>query len=222
MHKVFISYHHENDQFYKAALLELNDNYKFHSDNPHYGKPLFIDLSVDTGDISEHLSNETIREKIRDEYLQDSTVTILLVGTETKNRKHIDWELYSSMYNGKRNKQSGILVVNLPTIGEHLVSVSHNKEKKLIYPEITSWTSVKTRKEYEERYPYMPERIIDNLLNPEARISVTNWSKIAQNPKILKFLIDATFEDRTYCNYDLRKPMRRQNFNPHFNLSPSL
>ncbi len=109
MHKVFISYHHANDQYYKEKLLRLNDNYK-----AFYGNPIFIDKSVDTGEISEDLSDETIREKIRDEYLQDSTVTILLVGTETKNRKHIDWELYSSMYNGKVNKQSGILVVNLP------------------------------------------------------------------------------------------------------------
>ena len=68
----------------------------------------------------------------------------------------------------------------------------------------------------------MPERIIDNLLNPEARISVTNWSKIEQNPNILKFLIDATFEDRMNCNYDLSRQMRRKNSNPYFDLSPNL
>ncbi len=50
--------------------------------------------------------------------------------------------------------------------------------------------------------------MIDNLLNPKAFISVTNWSKIEQNPKILKSLIDATFEDRTRCNYDLSKQIR--------------
>lgn len=85
-HKVFISYHHDNDQWAKEKLLELNSKYD-----------IFIDRSVDTGDISDDLSDEKIRKKIRDEYLRD-TVTILLVGTETKNRKHIDWELYSSMY----------------------------------------------------------------------------------------------------------------------------
>ena len=127
MHRVFISYHHKNNQYYKNELLSLNNNYKL-----NYGSPIFIDMSVDTGDISENLSDETIREKIRDEYLQDSTVTILLVGTETKNRKHIDWELYSSMYNGKRNKQSGILVVSLPEITSHLITVGHGEEN--IYP----------------------------------------------------------------------------------------
>ena len=77
------------------------------------GRPsLFIDTSVDTGGISDSLSDESIREKIRDEYLRDSTVTIVLVGTETKRRKHIDWEIYSSMYDGAVNKKSGVLVLN--------------------------------------------------------------------------------------------------------------
>ena len=216
MHKIFISYHHENDQFYKGELSRLNDRYKF-----LYGTPIFIDMSVDTGGISEDLSDETIREKIRDEYLKNSTVTILFVGTETKHRKHIDWELYSSMYNGKINKQSGILVVNLPVIKNHSsIKAGHGEQK--LYPEITSWTSVNTRKEYEERYPYMPDRIIDNLLNPNAKISITHWDKIT-NPQILNFFIEATFEDRFNCEYDLKRSMRRQNFNPYFNpLSPTL
>ncbi len=79
-HKVFISYHHANDQGYKESLNEWNKN---------NGYDIFIDASVDTGDIDENLSDDAIRQKIRDEYLRDSSVTILLVGTETKNRKHV-------------------------------------------------------------------------------------------------------------------------------------
>ena len=212
MHKVFISYFHREDQPYKEELLKLNEKYKL-----RYGKPLFIDMSVDTGDISEDLSDEVIREKIRDDYLQDSTVTILLVGTETKNRKHIDWELYSSMYNGKVNKQSGVLVVNLPVIQNPFSIIAGHGEKG-IYPEFKSWTSINTRKEYEERYPYMPYRIIDNLLNPKVKISVTRWDKII-NLKVLQFFIEATFKDRFNCEYDLSRSMRRQNFNPYHDVT---
>ena len=220
MHKVFISYHHRNDQYYKEKLLAINKLYK-----QLYGNPIFIDRSVDTGDISENLSDESIRQKIRDEYLQDSTVTILLVGTETKYRKHIDWEIYSSMYDGRVNKRSGILIVNLPTI-RNSVRAEH-KEQKIIYPEITTWTSFTKRKEYEDNYPNVPERIIDNLIHPGAKISVTNWDKIT-NPEILKYLINITFEDRVNCEYDLSRPMRRKNFNQFkfhdisFPFSPSL
>lgn len=118
-HKVFISYHHDNDQWAKEKLLELNREYD-----------IFIDGSVDTGDISDGLSDEEIRKKIRDKYLRDTTVTILLVGTETKNRKHIDWELYSSMYDGKKNKKSGILIIQLPSTNPQYITAAHGDEEK--------------------------------------------------------------------------------------------
>ena len=198
MHKVFISYHHKNDQGYKEELVEFG---RQHS--------IFIDESVDTGDISDDLSDESIREKIRDEYLRDSTVTIVLVGTETKRRKHVDWEIYSSMYDGTVNKKSGVLVINLPTIPDAYFDAAHDAEKRWVYPDITSWTSVNSRVEYERRYPYMPDRIIDNLLKPEAKVSVTPWNRI--DTTRLKFLLDAAFEDRGRCEYDLSRPMRRAN-----------
>ena len=201
MHKVFISYHHANDQVYKDCLVRLGENHE-----------VFIDRSVDTGDISDDLTDETIREKIRDEYLRDSTVTIVLVGQETKRRKHVDWEIYSSMIDGKINKKSGILVVSLPPIeANRSIYVSHSGEKKTVYPDIHEWETLTSRTEFESRYPYMPDRIIDNLVEPEAKVSVTSWSRFKDNPKNLRFLIDATFEDRSACDYDLRRSMRRNN-----------
>lgn len=200
-HKIFISYHHANDQKYKEALIGANGQYD-----------LFIDASVDTGDIDDNLNDEAIRQKIRDEYLKDSTVTIILVGLQTKYRKHIDWEIYSSMYNGKVNKQSGILVINLPSTGCTTFTAAHGEdEKRKIYPSTKSWTSITTRAEYERRYPYMPDRIIDNLLNKDAKISVTNWDNIKDDISKLEFLIDVTFNDRFNCKYDLSRPMRRKN-----------
>lgn len=171
---------------------------------------IFIDASVDTGDIDDKLDDQSIRQKIRDEYLRNSTVTILLVGTETKNRKHVDWELYSSMYNGAVNKQSGLWVINLPTISCEFFTASHPNEKETVYPDIASWTSI-TKLDYQERYPYMPDRIIDNLANPKANISVTNWEKIKSDVETLRFLIDAAYKDKDNCDYDLSRPMRRRN-----------
>lgn len=79
MHKFFISHNHTNDQSYKEELLRLNLNYL-----------MFIDGSVDIDDISDNLDDQAICQKIRDENLRNTTVTILLDGTETKNRKHVD------------------------------------------------------------------------------------------------------------------------------------
>ena len=200
MHKVFISYHHDNDQWAKDHLLVLNAL-----------NDIFIDKSVDTGDIDDDLPSETIRTKIRDEYLRDSTVTILLVGKETMFRKHVDWELYSSMRDSAINKKSGILVVMLPDIALDYYTVGHGDvEKRVLYPDTTLWTRITTRSDYEARYPYMPDRIIDSLLKG-ASISVVKWDKIATNPERLRLLIEWTHKDRAECDYDLSRPMRRHN-----------
>lgn len=200
-HKVFISYHHDNDQAYKEALLEANDEHD-----------LFVDASVDTGDIDDDLPDERIRQIIRDDYLRDSTVTILLVGVETKTRKHIDWEIYSSMYDGQVNKKSGVLVINLPSTGCTYYTAAHGEEEKnSVYPSYSNWTTISDRAKYERRYPYMPSRIIDNLLKSGAKVSVTNWDTIAEDLNKLELLIDLTSNDRSSCDYDLSKPMRRAN-----------
>ena len=71
-----------NDQWAKEQLQQWNDLYG-----------LFTDVSVDTNDVDDDLPTERIRCIIRDDYLRDSTVTIVLIGTETKGRKHVDWEV---------------------------------------------------------------------------------------------------------------------------------
>lgn len=196
-HRVFISYHHTNDQWAKNRLIDLNKQFKF-----------FIDESVDTGDIPDHWDNQKIREEIRDHYLKSSTVTVLLVGTETKYRKHIDWELYSSMINGKLNKKSGIVVIMLPATGCNYCQAMHEGEKNNVFPQIDSWTKVNTREEFEKRFPYMPNRIIDNLVSG-AKISVANWNELTVEK--LAVLIDNAANDRFSFEYDLKRAMKRYN-----------
>ena len=63
--------------------------------------------------------------------------------------------------------------------------------------------------ENHRRYPYLPERIIDNLLEPNAFISVINWDKLT--PDILRQMIDNAYNSRATCTYDLSRPMRKKN-----------
>jgi hypothetical protein len=200
VHRIFISYHDANDAPYKAALLTLNRQYG-----------IFTDGSVDTIDIDDtNLLDSRIREIIRDDYLRDTTVTIVLVGTATSGRKHVDWEIYSSMYDGVRNKKSGIIAVMLPSVDRDFFTAAHEGEKAL-YPGITNWMSVTERAEYERRYPGMPARLIDNLLAPKAKVSVTTWARIEADLRNLSFLIEVAHRDRAQCEYDLSRPMRRAN-----------
>lgn len=200
MHKVFISYHHANDQWAKN---QLQDWARLHD--------LFIDMSVDTTDINDALPTESIQRIIRDDYLRDSSVTIVLVGTETKGRKHVDWEIYSSMYDGTVNKKSGILVIQLPSTSPTYYTAAHEIEKPTVYSDCTSWTHITDRAEYERRYPYLPDRIIDNLMEPMAKVSVTTWDRVSSNLQNLVTMIDAAYDDRAACRYDLSSPMRSNN-----------
>ena len=103
-HKVFVSYHHDNDQYYRN-LFEHYFGYNY---------DIMVSKSVQIGDISPKISTETIRQKIRDEYLKDSTVTVVLIGAETWKRKHVDWEIGSSIRQTKYNSRSGLLGIFLP------------------------------------------------------------------------------------------------------------
>ena len=62
-HKVFVSYHHANDQVYRDSFEYLFTNIN----------EICVSKSVKIGDIDSNLKTETIRQKIRDEYLHDST-----------------------------------------------------------------------------------------------------------------------------------------------------
>lgn len=208
MHHVFVSFHHGNDQGYKDNLVTWAEE-----------KKVFIDDSVDMGEIPDDWGAEKIRKYIRDNHLKSSTVTILLVGTETKNRKHVDWEVFSSMYDGAVNKKSGIIVIMLPSTGCYLHTLPRKSDKETILPQEKNWISVKSFKEYQERYPYMPERIIDNLLKSNVRIAVINWSDLTgrwgmlcdEGANKLRQLIDNAYNDRSSNDYDLSRPMRMRN-----------
>lgn len=200
MHRIFISYHDANDAPYKDRLLALSHQYA-----------LFTDGSVDTDDIDDTgLPDSRVREIIRDDYLRDTTVTIVLVGTATWGRKHVDWEIYSSMYDGARNKKSGVIAVMLPSVAADFFTAAHEGEKT-IYPDVTNWMTITERAEYERRYPGMPPRLIDNLLAPKAKVSVTTWARIEADLRNLAFLIEVAHRDRSQCEYDLSRPMRRAN-----------
>ena len=82
-HRVFVSYYHRENQCYRNQFEGLFSD--IHD----------IMISEEIGDIDPNLNTETIRQKIRDEYLQDSTVTVVLVGVHTWQRKFVDWEIGS-------------------------------------------------------------------------------------------------------------------------------
>ena len=111
-HKVFISFH-EKDIKWKEDFVRM------------MGKRI-VDRSVDTGNIDDTgLTTATVRQKIRDEYIRDATVTIVLIGPRTWQRRHVDWEVGSSIRKTKKNPRCGLLGIVLPN------HPNHGRNKKL-------------------------------------------------------------------------------------------
>lgn len=104
-HRVFISYHHGNDQNYRNIF-----QYRFGN---KFGA--VVPGAVGINDIDPSLPDETIRRKIRDEYLRDTSVTVVLIGEETWRRKHVDWEISSSLRHTELKPRSGLLGLLLPS-----------------------------------------------------------------------------------------------------------
>lgn len=206
-HKVFISYYHNDDQSYKNQLIQMKEfdysRYQYLS--------IFDDYSVHENEIDDNngqLSAERIRCIIRDEYIKDASVLILLCGQNTRKRKHIDWEIHAAMFDTQNNPKMGILIINMPTISQGL-RVGDDGEKSIVSP-YGSWRNISTRQEIEEIYPYLPSRIIDNLVKG-VPITIVDWNTICNNLENLKRLIDNAYNRRNSNNYDHSTPLRRTN-----------
>ncbi len=100
-HKVFISYHHKNDEYYKNKFEEYFDNY-------------FINKSVFCGEYDDDLSDNYIKRLIREDKISDSSILVVLIGAETYKRKHIDWEIYAALCK-KAGGYSGLIGILLPS-----------------------------------------------------------------------------------------------------------
>lgn len=100
-HRVFISYHHKNDEKYKETF------------EKKFGD-LFINESVSDGDYDSELSDGYVKRLIQENNISLSTVVIVLIGAETYKRKHVDWEIYAGL--SERNKhRAGLVGILLPT-----------------------------------------------------------------------------------------------------------
>lgn len=106
-HKAFISYHSDDIVEVEKFINEFDEKHN-----------IFISRAVGTGvDPSIINSNnpEYVMQRIRELYLKDSTVTIVLIGKCTWARRYIDWEIQSSLRNGSTIIPNGLFGIVLPS-----------------------------------------------------------------------------------------------------------
>ena len=101
-HKVFISFYEKQDKGCKDQLVRmLGDD--------------IVDKSVQQDGIDDTgLKTTTVRQIIRDDYIADASVTVVLIGPDTWRRKYVDWEIGSSIRKTKKNPRCGLLGILLP------------------------------------------------------------------------------------------------------------
>ncbi len=104
--KCFITYHH-TDQSYVNLFVE------------HFDDRLDVFIARQLGQMKDDIvkSNDVdyVMRKIREDYLQDSTVTVVMAGKCTWARRYVDWELQASLRSGTTVTPNGLLGVKLPT-----------------------------------------------------------------------------------------------------------
>ncbi len=105
--KCFISYHHA-DQDEVDEFVRTFDHQKNIFISRGLGKEMSQDIIA---------SNDTdyVMRRIRELYLSDSTVTIVMLGKCTWARRYVDWEIQSSLRNGETVVANGLLGIKLPS-----------------------------------------------------------------------------------------------------------
>ena len=158
-HKTFVSFH-EKDKRYRHYFARA------------MGSDI-IDRSVSEGDIDPALKVDTIRSKIRDEFIADATVTVVLIGPCTWQRKHVDWEIGSSLRQTKKNPRCGLIGILLPT---HLDYRANRYSPNLI-----------------------PPRLADNVVGRNSYARIYHWPD-PWNPRQIRTWIHEAFNRRDSIN----------------------
>jgi hypothetical protein len=102
--KVFISH-------YKGDRIEVDNFIK------RFGH-LFISKVLGANDNDEFINStdtDYVMKRIRGKYLDDSTVTIVLLGSCTHSRRYVDWEIKSSLRYDAYNLPNGLIGIVLPS-----------------------------------------------------------------------------------------------------------
>lgn len=141
-HKVFLSFHHADDDEVRCFETQFSEYVE-----------TFVSRTVQDGDIDPNLKTETIRQKIRDRFISNSTVTIVLIGAETWKRKHVDWEIGYSLTTTSQNQRSGLMGILLSSYRCNYLCDKEYSENEEVYTPCN-----------------IPQRLYDNVESGYAKI----------------------------------------------------
>jgi hypothetical protein len=139
--KTFLSFYHADDEQYRKDFEALFPD-------------LIINKCVEDGDIDTENSDDYIKKLIQNNHLEDTTVLIVLIGPNTKCRKHIDWEISGALNLKVGDKYAGLLGILLP---EH---PDHGANKSVIYANLPARFAANFESGYAKIIDWTEDRVI--------------------------------------------------------------
>lgn len=166
--KTFISYYHCEDQLKKENFKNL------------FGD-LIIHKSVEDGDIDPDNSDGYVKQLIQKGFLADTTILVVLIGPNTKHRKHIDWEISGALNPKVGDKCAGILGLKLPNHPDYGTGNHH--------------------------YNLLPDRLSDNLKSGYAVIKdwTDNRIKMQEYIELAFSRRDTHYDNRDNSRLQMKK-----------------
>jgi hypothetical protein len=161
-HKCFVSFHQDDEAEVEKFIEDFED--------------IFIPRVLGVSDEDDFIDSEDtdyVMDQIREKYLTDSTVTIVLVGKCTWARRYVDWETYSTLRNDKRNRRSGLMAITLPSAA--------NYAKKQLPPRVDD--NVDGDKGYARWWKYSSSRASLRSLIDEAFEARTSKAHLIDNTR---------------------------------------
>lgn len=138
--KIFVSFH-DADRAYRDDF------------DVRFGEH-FISMSVDYGDIDPSNTDDHIKRLIQEDHIVNSSVVVALYGAQTKDRKHVDWEIYGGL-TGKVGGHKGLVVMLLPGFPVAPYDAFMNYNPRIIYPYLHPRTAANLENGYADLY-YWP------------------------------------------------------------------
>lgn len=181
-HKTFISFKYE-DVAYKNAIKDI----------PGID---MIDKSLQGSINSEN--EDYIMDRIRREYLADSTVTIHLIGARSSERlgwaeqRFIKRELQASLYDGTGNTKSGILGIVLPAMHDSVFGGKNQCLSCGATHNIVNISDATAVSEFSYNY-YIPALGKCAWADQDRYCVLASWNDFVAQPNIW---IDAAFDKR--------------------------
>lgn len=109
--RVFISH-------YRGDRIEVDEFIDHFANNLGIFTPYVLGAN-DNDDFIDSTNTDYVMSQIRQRYLRDSTVTIVLIGSCTHSRRYVDWEIKASLRQGETVTPNGLIGILLPSQGRN-------------------------------------------------------------------------------------------------------